>query len=92
MVLVGCGAVSRYFYTPAIKTLSEHGDINLKALVDPVKANSDILTNEFPHAERAVDIKDVDISNGQLVIIASPPRFSCFSGHISLGKRSISAL
>ncbi len=86
IILVGCGAVSRYFYTPAIKALSEHGDIYLKALVDPIKANSSTLAIEFPHAEWVEDIKEVDISNGHLVIIASPPRFHAAQSIFALEK------
>ncbi len=74
VILVGCGAVGRFFYTPAIKILSEHGELYLQALVDPVKENIETLAKEFPESILADDISKVDISNENLVIIASPHR------------------
>ena len=86
MVLVGCGAVSRFFYSPALKELTERGYLYLKTLVDPVKENSDTLAMDFPLAGRAEDIKEVGLSKENLVIIASPPRFHASQSIFALGK------
>ncbi len=75
MVLVGCGAVSRFFYTPAIKALSERGDLLLQVLVDPVQENGDIIAKDFPQAGRVEDLTEIELSKENLVIVATPLRF-----------------
>lgn len=75
VILVGCGAVSQFFYTPAIKVLSERGDLFLQALVDPVRENIEIVAKDFPRVKKAEDFNEVELTNNNLVIIASPHRF-----------------
>ena len=86
MVLVGCGAVSRFFYTPAIKALSERGELSLQALVDPVQENGDIIAKDFPQAGRVEDLTEIELSKENLVIVASPLRFHASQCIHALGK------
>lgn len=73
IVLVGCGAVSQLFYSPAIRTLEKTGHVSLKAIVDTLDAPRSRLAAVFPKATAASSLGTVDISSGSLVIIASPP-------------------
>ena len=86
VILVGCGAIGRFFYTPAIKILSEQGELFLQALVDPAKENIEILAKEFPDVNLADDISKVNISNKNLVIIASPHRYHASQSIYALEK------
>jgi len=73
-VLVGCGAVSRFFYAPALTALEAAGIIQVETLVDPSPANIEYLATVFPNARKATQLEDVEIAS-RLVIIASPPKY-----------------
>lgn len=75
IVLVGCGAVSQLFYTPALRTLAEAGELRVHALVDPVEPARTRLCEAFPLARGCTQLTEVDAPRGALAIIASPPRW-----------------
>lgn len=75
LVLVGCGAVSRFFYASAIQALAPQGWVHLRALVDPVVANREQLAQAFPQASQHERLDEVTLSPEDLVIVATPPRF-----------------
>ncbi|MEI6560921.1 MAG: Gfo/Idh/MocA family oxidoreductase [Verrucomicrobiota bacterium] len=74
VVLVGCGAVSRFFYAPSLEALEAKGLLKVEALVDPSPANIEPLAALFPNAARAAKLEDVRLA-ARLVVIASPPKF-----------------
>ena len=74
VVLVGCGAVSRFFYAPSFEALEASGFIKVEALVDPSPANREPLAALFPNAAQAANLEDVPLAS-RLVVIASPPKF-----------------
>ncbi len=75
LVLVGCGAVSRFFYASAIQALAPQGWVHLRALVDPVAANRARLAQAFPQASQHERLEEVKLSPEDLVIVATPPKF-----------------
>lgn len=75
VVLVGCGAVSRLFYSPALRVLEAAGWLRVVALVDPVAAARDRLGQEFPEAATSATLREAATARGSLAIIASPPRW-----------------
>ena len=73
-VLVGCGAVSRFFYGPALTELQARGLLTVEALVDPSAPNRQTLAELFPQARQHTRLEDADLRS-RLVIIATPPKF-----------------
>ena len=75
IVLVGCGAVSKFFYASAIQALAPLGWVRLRALVDPVEANRSVLAGIFPDVIQHERVEEVPLTTEDLVIVATPPRF-----------------
>ncbi|MBC8040441.1 MAG: Gfo/Idh/MocA family oxidoreductase [Opitutaceae bacterium] len=75
VVLVGCGAVSRLFYAPALRALSALGELRVIALVDPVVSARAALRESFPEARSHASLTESDAPRDALAIIASPPRW-----------------
>ena len=75
LVLVGCGAVSQLFYTPALHALEATGLLRVAALVDPAEPARRILQAAFPGAQSAATLDAVAVPDGALAVIASPPRW-----------------
>lgn len=73
-VLVGCGAVSRFFYGPALTELQARGILRVEALVDPSAPNRQPLAELFPQARQHDRLEDAALGS-RLVIIATPPKF-----------------
>jgi predicted dehydrogenase len=73
-VLVGCGAVSRFFYGPALLDLQSRGILTVEALVDPSAPNRQPLAELFPQARQYSRLEEAELRS-RLVIIATPPKF-----------------
>lgn len=84
VVLVGCGAVSRFFYAPSLTALEARGVVKVETLVDPSPANLAHLAESFPQAAHAAKLEEAKIG-GRLVIIASPPKFHAPAAVYALG-------
>ena len=52
VALVGCGAISRFFYVPALKALAGAETLRVAALIDPSTQNLSRLAADFPDAPR----------------------------------------
>jgi predicted dehydrogenase len=86
VALVGCGAISRFFYVPALKALAGAETLRVAALIDPSTQNLSRLAADFPDAPRFATIEDAEIGSDHLVIIASPPRFHAAQSIFALRK------
>jgi predicted dehydrogenase len=86
VALVGCGAISRFFYVPTLKALAVSETLRVTALVDPSTQNVNRLAEDFSDALRFATIEDAGIGPDHLVIIASPPRFHAPQCIFALGK------
>lgn len=74
IILVGCGAVSRLFYVPALRHLAERGELEVFAAVDRSREAADAVLKAFPAATFATTIAELPKTPGlALAIIASPP-------------------
>jgi predicted dehydrogenase len=73
--IVGCGAVTRSYYVPALKALQNEAQIRVAALWDPAAYALEQIAREFPGVERATAFDDLVGRRLGLVIVASPPRF-----------------
>lgn len=73
VLLVGCGAVARSYWAPALAALARVGRLEVRALCDPDTDAVRELGRAFPAAARVAvptDARDVG-----LAIVASPPRY-----------------
>lgn len=74
IVLIGCGAVGRLFYQPALLELSRCGELRVAALVDPAESTRAVLGERYPEAQSVSALENAGAPAGSLAIIASPPR------------------
>ena len=86
VVLVGCGAISRFFYAPALTALAVPEALRVVALVDPAEENLVHVAEAFPEARKFRSIEEVEIGSSHLVIVASPPRFHARQSIHALGR------
>jgi predicted dehydrogenase len=74
LVLVGCGAVARSYYVPALRRLLCGGWVGAVRLFDPNSARATELAALLPTDGAARSWEEVLDGPEELVIIASPPR------------------
>lgn len=86
VAIVGCGAISRFFYSATLKALAGPDRLRVTALVDPSSENLNHLAAEFPEARRFATIEEAEIGREHLVIVASPPRFHAAQSILALNK------
>lgn len=91
VAIVGCGAVSQLYYTPALQELEKNELLQVKALFDPNTDSVAQLNKSFPAANTIKDLVEISSNNIDLAIIASPPRFHA-EQTIRLLKSGVSVL
>jgi predicted dehydrogenase len=74
IVLVGCGAVSRLFYQPALRELARHGIAKTIAVVDPSLEARGLLGAALG-ARPCSTLAEALVLGGQLAVVATPPNF-----------------
>lgn len=72
VILVGCGAVARELYVPALQALQSAGLVRVSAMVDPSVTARDSISRLFPKAGQAASLEQTTAPAGTLAIIASP--------------------
>jgi predicted dehydrogenase len=75
VALVGCGAVARLYYAPAMRELETENVLQVQALFDPDPASAAQLGAVFPSAVRLRSLPELSHLELDLAIIASPPRY-----------------
>lgn len=75
VILVGCGAVARQFYVPALRTLQQAGRVRVSVIIDPQVNAREAVARAFPRAAQAASLDRTTAPVGTLVIVASPPAF-----------------
>lgn len=91
IALVGCGAVSQLYYTPALKELERSEVLHVAALYDPSAPNLAKLHQSFPAATILKDPTEISSGQVDLAIVASPPQFHAPQS-IQLLKTGVSVL
>jgi predicted dehydrogenase len=86
LILIGCGAVSRLFYQPAINELIGRNEVRLAAVVDPLESARLSLLEHLSSGQSVSDLRQVEAPAGSLAIIASPPRFHSAHCHAALER------
>ena len=74
IALVGCGAVTKLYYTPALQALEKLGQVKVAALFDPNPINVAPIQQVFPAAVSAQEFDELTHSELDLAIVASPPQ------------------
>ena len=74
VALVGCGAVTKLYYTPALQQLERLGQVQVAALFDPNPANVAPIHQAFPAANPVQDFDQLARLGLDLAIVASPPQ------------------
>jgi len=75
IVLIGCGAVSQLYYSPALKELEKLQIVRVNALFDPNPDNIRLVQKSFPQAKVIAGLDEIAAPNFDLAIIASPPQY-----------------
>lgn len=75
VAIVGFGAVSQQYYTPALQELEKIGLLRVNALFDPSPESVMKFQNNFPTAICLKNLVELSSQEIDLAIIASPPRF-----------------
>jgi len=75
VILVGCGAVARQFYVPALRTLQNAGLLRVSGIVDPAVSAREVVARSFPRAGQTASLEHTTAPADTLAIIASPPGF-----------------
>lgn len=75
VALVGCGAVTKLYYAPALQDLERLGQIQVGALFDPNPVNVKHIHTIFPAAVPVQDLDTLTRFGIDLAIIASPPQY-----------------
>jgi predicted dehydrogenase len=91
VAVVGCGAVSQLYYTPALKELEKLNWLRVKALVDPNAQNMAQLQKAFPDAMSVKNLEELSKLDITLAIIASPPHLHAVQT-ITMLKAGLSVL
>lgn len=89
--VVGCGAVTQLYYTPALKELERVGLVRVSALFDPSEASIAVLKQSFPQASSIQDLSAFSGDTLDLAIVASPPQYHAVQT-IQLLKAGLSVL
>jgi len=84
LVLVGCGAVAKLFYQPALLELRRQGVVQVVAVVDPVPAARQALGAALD-AKPCATLVDAFPLGGELAIVASPPSLHRSHAQAALG-------
>jgi predicted dehydrogenase len=91
VALVGCGAVARLYYTPALHELEKVRSVQVAALYDPHPGNAARIAQNFPGAARLGELAELARVGVDLAIIASPPRYHAEQA-IQLSQSGLSVL
>ncbi len=75
VALVGCGAVSKLYYTPALRELELKKFVQVQTLFDPDPKNTTEIKKSFPLARAVQSIDHLTSEEVDIAIIASPPQF-----------------
>jgi predicted dehydrogenase len=75
IALVGCGAVTKLYYVPALQDLERLGQVQVTALFDPSPVNMKTIHTVFPAAVPVQDFDKLTQLEIDIAIIASPPQY-----------------
>ncbi len=75
IAILGCGAISELYYTPALREMCRAGTVEITAVFDPDARQTAKLQSHFPGSAPVNRFADLSRHPVDLGIVASPPRF-----------------
>ena len=72
VALVGCGAVTRLYYVPALRELERRGQLSVVGIADPNPLNAAQVHTQFPTSACVRDVPELLAHEINLAIVASP--------------------
>ena len=75
IVLIGCGAVSQLYYSPALRELEKLKILTVNALFDPNSENIRLVQQLFPGAKTLGGLDNISLNDFDFAIVASPPQY-----------------
>ncbi|HSR17650.1 MAG TPA: Gfo/Idh/MocA family oxidoreductase [Ignavibacteriaceae bacterium] len=75
VILIGCGAVSQEYYTPALLELQKNSILKLKGIFDPDPLKIQKIKKKFPDVKTSEKFEEALNLKSELAIISSPPCF-----------------
>src|SRR5688572_6687307 len=72
VILVGCGALARHLYVPALRALQDAGLVRVSGIVDPSVNAREAVARTFPRAGQTAALEQTTAPANSLVILASP--------------------
>lgn len=73
IAIVGCGAVVQHYYVPALRALEKEGLLRVDVLLDPSTSMRERVKRSFPAARELQAFEELQCSDAELVVLASPP-------------------
>ncbi|HEX2853349.1 MAG TPA: Gfo/Idh/MocA family oxidoreductase [Opitutaceae bacterium] len=87
VVVAGCGAITKFFYTSALAYLESKGAVKVVALCDPNEANRAAVHASFPQAQVLGRLEDAPmLAEGTIVVVASPPKLHAVQSIFALER------
>jgi predicted dehydrogenase len=77
VAIVGCGAITEFFYASAIAALEGLHRLQISALVDPDLSRLSSVGKMFPSAATYQHFNELPFTSFDLAVVASPQRFHC---------------
>ena len=74
VALIGCGAVARLFYAPALMELEKLGLAEVVSFADPSQDAREVIAKSFRRAKDSAGMEAALKAGAELAIVASPPR------------------
>lgn len=75
VALIGCGAISEFYYAPALVEIEKAGLSRALAVFDPSGARLEAVGNLLPGAKRSSRFEDMLEMKPTLAVVASPAQF-----------------
>jgi predicted dehydrogenase len=75
IALLGCGAITELFYTPAILSIRDAERLCVSCLLDPEPTRLAALEAHFPNAIGVRHLQHIPFADIDLAVVASPQRF-----------------
>ncbi len=86
VILVGCGAVARQLYVPALRVLQDAGLVRVSAIVDSSVSAREAVAQTFPRAGQSAALEQTTAPANSLAILTSPTSLRAAQALVAIEK------